>query len=911
MNNRWIISFAFLTLNFVINNISLAHDYIPNLSAPGDKDYFVIKGDDENYIFSEDSRSFMPKAISVTQRLKKFYEKSFNFKLDEENQLLFLSDENQTPNAMATVIPHNINAYYNGGPFMMDYMSMNSWGMGILIHEMAHLYQMNPKQDVGMVTKKIFGNHPFFVWPIIPLPVFPAPNIALPTFIVEGNAVYNESLFGNGGRLFSGYSRALMNILALKNNRINPTTLTNNHQIFPFREEKYLVGGFFNLYLAEKYGLHKVNEFFYAHATHYFNPLRLNSTYENHFGSDYEKEIYHFAEKMKEQAIGFQSLDAPVLKEVLTHHPFNRYVNEQNKSEHVYFLSSLNRASPLTLFELDIKKKELRGKRTSLKGGRVFKREDGRFISSSFHQTSQKQHSIGLFNEKGRFIEESRGKAFTDIQGGHQAYFDVKSSFFDFNLYKDGSFYTTANSSAKLDKRGNIYYFKQNKKERSLYKNKTKLFSFQGFYSFITDIREEERQLYFIANSQFGSTLYRYDIDTNQISRPLASDAIIDAVALKNGEFLVAEISENGYQYKLAKASQERKISWPYNVRYDFEKEDSFHLFDNLREEKNSLPEKKYSPLLDLKYEKWSFNYINSTSSGTTTTADINFVDPLISNSLSLQYAHTSADDEDRFKIAYNNFVYPISFLINHEYKKRPLYTSNNSVALLTYPFYQKNDSTFGPKLGYFYDSKDYTNGNKESEGQIYASLNLNYHKSYPLNLYSYNSTKSAVEFLQRKRGNDFNLYASGEFNFLTHNYFTYETNYTWAKSGQFDLGENLLNHQNSIPYIGKKIYAYRFSQENPLIQGGRIGLQARSVFDTHLYFSVFPFSLHRLSPSLFWTQLNYNIDELNIKKSYHQYGVGLDFNILAFHLHDITIGMNWIKNQDDGEQTVQFQLKL
>ena len=147
------------------------------------------------------------------------------------------------------------------------------------MHESSHLYQLNAKRDLSRIGHAIFGNNepgnipvPIDTNPLtfFPVPFLTHPNVLLPTWLLEGNGVFNESRFGNGGRLFSGASRALFYSL-LKANLLDETRLTNNGLYFPFGTEKYIVGGYFSLYLAERFGTLAVNRFFWAHAIHYFN----------------------------------------------------------------------------------------------------------------------------------------------------------------------------------------------------------------------------------------------------------------------------------------------------------------------------------------------------------------------------------------------------------------------------------------------------------------------------------------------------------------------------------------------------------------------------------------------------------------------------------------------------------------
>ena len=177
------------------------------------------------------------------------YEKEFGFKLDEKMRVGIASSRNQIANAMATPAPLNLQFLYGAGAGAVDYFCFDSWMKTILIHETAHNYQLNPKKNwISKVSHKVFGNTPFSI--LGPLLMFPIPNMLENSFIMEGNAVLNESRFGNGGRLYSGY--ALAEVVAMAHaGEIRPEMMYNPTLEFPYGEKYYLIGGFFQQFLID------------------------------------------------------------------------------------------------------------------------------------------------------------------------------------------------------------------------------------------------------------------------------------------------------------------------------------------------------------------------------------------------------------------------------------------------------------------------------------------------------------------------------------------------------------------------------------------------------------------------------------------------------------------------------------
>ncbi len=77
------------------------------------------------------------------------------------------------------------------------------------------------------------------------------------SFLLEGNSVLNESRFGNGGRLYSGYALAEL-IELIKADKITSKLMYNRTLEFPYGEKSYLIGGFFQKFLAKRYGIDRV-----------------------------------------------------------------------------------------------------------------------------------------------------------------------------------------------------------------------------------------------------------------------------------------------------------------------------------------------------------------------------------------------------------------------------------------------------------------------------------------------------------------------------------------------------------------------------------------------------------------------------------------------------------------------------
>ncbi len=217
-----------------------------------DHDYYIYHLEGFSYILTKSDFKYLPRIIGQASRSQMLFEKEFFWNLDERTSLVVTSNKNQVANAFATISPNNMVVFYKGGVEFLDSSSSASWIDTLSSHEIAHVYQLNAKNQLGSFLKKIFGNQSYLPIPIFPWPIFISPTALLPTFLVEGNAVLNESRLNQGGRLMSGESLVLATELNLSG-KADLRYIMNSTLEFPFGKEKYIVGGYFQSFLANEY----------------------------------------------------------------------------------------------------------------------------------------------------------------------------------------------------------------------------------------------------------------------------------------------------------------------------------------------------------------------------------------------------------------------------------------------------------------------------------------------------------------------------------------------------------------------------------------------------------------------------------------------------------------------------------
>ncbi|MEK6555608.1 MAG: hypothetical protein AABZ31_10235, partial [Bdellovibrionota bacterium] len=531
----------FFTAIFTYTSASYA------FTVSADDDYFISSADDYDFIFAENFRPYLKALQEQNRELKATYEKDFAWKLDEKAALILTSQRNQISNGFATLFPNLHTVFYGGGTELVDDFAATSWARVLLLHETSHLYQLDAKQDYSVFLHKYLGNPlPNLVPPFTYMMV---PNVFLPTFILEGNSTFNEGRFGNGGRLYSGEYRALF-LNLLRTGKINSTRLINDHIFWPYGQEKYLVGGYFQLYLAETYGIEKTNQFFLANAKYFLLPFQLKKSFEDAFGVGYDPAIKAFIERFRPLAAEMQTVPGSSKIRSISHRGLARdpqtgnitFFTSDGKSRPVYYQVS-GAASAL-----GIKKKKM----NIPLGEPIYL--DGELYTASSEKVHHNQVRFGLFSQNYKARRDSLDHFVFDTYKNKKLYSFVPDSFVETQLYESDSrngnvkYLGVAHSSALYSPQGDILFFRQKGTERTLLKNGQPLISYKGHYGKIVDAKANG-DIYFVASTERGVSLFRYT--QSKLERMHAADTIVDATALNDKDWVVTEITATGYEYKL------------------------------------------------------------------------------------------------------------------------------------------------------------------------------------------------------------------------------------------------------------------------------------------------------------------------------------------------------------------------
>ena len=869
----------FLTiLNFMIFftlSMATAEVVVPD-------DYEVLDGDKVSYVYAKEYEKVLPAIKLYQQEVIDGYEEEFGIALDDKLRVGLASSNNQISNAFSSQLPLNMQVLYGAGAVDIDYFCSSSWIHSLLLHETTHNFQLNPKENfLSRAGHKLLGNNPIAFLGFFP--IFPIPNLTESSFILEGNAVMNESRFGNGGRLFSGY--ALAEVVALaKAGEITPQLMYNSTLNFPYSERFYLVGGFFQKFLVERYGIKKVNGYFKRYATQAF-PFFTNSVFKEQFGETFEVLLSQFAKEMRQKHKEAKTLKGKRIAKSQIFVPLNSDKNE------IYTLISDRKSAP-KLLQIDRKTALITKTKDDYIIGKVFK-VGGAYYTQTSAKISPTKVKIGLFDHNGLLKKDTEGKAIQGYMANKkEVYFDIKSSLERPQVYVDGKFYTQSSSSVHVDK-NDLYYFKQEGEKRTLFKNRTALYSFIGHYGFVSDI-DSKGAIYFIASSKHGSTVYQFD--NGAVKRVNEADNIIDFKLLSDKKALVVTIEANGYAYSIISLGS--SVNSSVYVRKVPAVKKSPALYSELSTKKPKS--KAYNPLTQLEYSSLSPIFSYDSYYGVGVNAIASFVDPLFQNQLSLQGSHNN--ERDIVATRYDNTAFRLNFGGDYYqvFKNKNYDNSNkrdNGYDLYaTFPWLEEGYWSISSTLAY---TRAYNNIYRTPLTLSFDMLNK---KQYGLSKYA-NELNALSLFISEDRDNK--MYGA------TYNYkhdLPWQSYFgiggSYLKSDTMDFGNEKgieLDNTFTFSYLQSDLATLNVPSFNIKTYAQEVKMAELSlakVFDGSLYFYSFPLSLQR--EALYAKQRRYEIEFTNtVSRSYNETTVGAEFDLLFIHKLEIPLSLEWIYNKD------------
>ena len=621
-----------------------------NNVAYDDLPYVRLKKEDMYYILPNAYKYFAEKIINTNSILMELYDTEYGFRLDGETEYIFASHLSQIGNGYVSMLPFSTAVLYPGGVFKFDDFATTNWLATLVYHETTHLYQLSTNNSgPGKFSQLFLGNNwvnflplPIKIFPLvtIPLPILTYPNVFMPDFLLEGNATFNESRFGYGGRLYSGHYRAMFYMM-LNKNLLRPDRVLMNHVDFPFQREKYIGGAYFWAHLAYEYGFERAAQFFKYFSTKYLNPSRFYNAFEEYFARSFDDYLMTaFADYRVQANAQLRFSKSELISTSAVYNPLNK--NEKG----IFYLNSDTGKSDRELIVVKNRDEVFRTK-TNLLPGKIFEINEY-FYSAAVSLVDRKKQLPSLWGVDMKPFKAFNDKYVMDIRGELFVYADGKRSIERPYIIYKGRDFGEVFSSVLIHPQQELVYFKQEGKKRTLMLGNKELYSYKGYYGKPVDVMPTGGIL-FIAPTARGSGLYMHSMgETVRVGR---SDLVVDARWIESKYFLVVELSKNGYEYRVAHI-EDAKFDPVFEYAFYFEK-DGWNEKVPFESKKIETSPVEYNEFKTLKYSRSNLFFNSITHGDTSVIGNATLVDPLNYNTIYLGF---DIDSESREK--YYNFSY-------------------------------------------------------------------------------------------------------------------------------------------------------------------------------------------------------------------------------------------------------------
>jgi hypothetical protein len=190
---------------------------------------------------------------------------------------LVISDNVDYVNGYATPFPGNRIVVFAHPPVdAPELRNYDDWLRLVITHELTHVFHLDRADGVWRLGRSIFGRHPGLF-----------PNAYLPSWVIEGLAVYYESRVTGGGRLEGSEHYMIARAAAEANRvpRIGELSLATTR--YPGGETVYSYGSLIFDYLSRTRGPDKV-PLFIDKTSKLIWPISLNGRAKKAFGISFE-----------------------------------------------------------------------------------------------------------------------------------------------------------------------------------------------------------------------------------------------------------------------------------------------------------------------------------------------------------------------------------------------------------------------------------------------------------------------------------------------------------------------------------------------------------------------------------------------------------------------------------------------
>ncbi len=796
------------------------------------------------------------------------YDIEYGFSIDGDTEYIFASHLSQLGNGYVTMNPFSTAVLYPGGIFKFDDFATTNWLATLVYHETSHLYQLSVNNSgPGKFSQLFLGNNwinflpiPIKIFPLVtvPLPVLTYPNVAMPDFFLEGNATFNESRFGFGGRLYSGHYRAMFYMM-LNKNLLRPDRILMNHVEFPFQREKYIAGAYFWAHLAYDYGFERAAQFFKYFSTKYLNPTRFFNAFEEYFAQSFDDYILTaFADHRVNANAQLRFSQSELISTSAVYNPLNK--NEKG----VFYLSSENGNADRELVVVK-NRDEIFRKRTNLLPGKIFEINEY-FYSAAVNLVDKTKNIPSLWGVDMKPFKTFEDKFVMDIRGEMVVYADAKRSIERPFIVYNGKDFGEVYSSVLIHPKKELIYFKQNGKKRTLMHGNKELYSYKGYYGKPVDVMPTGGIL-FIGPTARGSGLFMHTMgETMRVGR---SDLVVDARWIESKYFLVVELGQRGYEYRIAHI-EDAKFDPAYEYAFYFEKEGWSEKAPFESGKIEAKPE-KYSEFKNLKYSRSNI-FINSIINGDTSViGNATLVDPLNYNSIFLGFDLNSETREKYYNLSYLNQKELLNWglIFDSEPSQRigDVHSKSSLRGLLKYHLYRFDDIDF-----FVTGSSGLGFGSSEFNFDNYLGLDIlrQYYNVISYDPFDYQSVYAEIDY--DLDGLQLGILANFYKSIFDNVFFGAEAFGQYSFRDWFDVGRLSSGRRKLYPIMSRTL----ISDQSRYFASATAGV--KSVFEVDAYNEYFPIGIRRWAAEGFGGVSKY--DGFLLSYETH-YGADLEFELI------------------------------
>ena len=156
--------------------------------------------------------------------------------------LVNVIDDTDGANGFANVIPRNAITVYATAPGGVSALGdHDDWLYSLVAHEYTHVLHLDTMEGLPDFYNALFGKS----W---------APNQALPRWMIEGLATYEESKRSSGGRTRNTEFDAYLRVPILEGRELRLDQINSATRIFPRGNTAYLHGSSFLRYVFDRFG---------------------------------------------------------------------------------------------------------------------------------------------------------------------------------------------------------------------------------------------------------------------------------------------------------------------------------------------------------------------------------------------------------------------------------------------------------------------------------------------------------------------------------------------------------------------------------------------------------------------------------------------------------------------------------